>query len=140
MRTPHFLPLAQLDDQHFITACRHGVVHLTWGRVTVRFGRDEFKRLVGLLERTTDALPPHSTHDGDLRVTYRQDEDCELQMGSLILLLSPSGFGEFVETAREALQRLDEILASGMWDRDEPEEDTPASFLEQFRRVPFSRN
>jgi hypothetical protein len=75
-----------------------------------------------------------------MRVTYRQDEDCELQMGSLVLLLSPSRFEEFVETAQEALQRLDDILTSGVWDREEPEDDAPASFLEQLRRVPFSRN
>jgi hypothetical protein len=139
MMTPHFLPLAQIDDQHFITACRHGVVHLTLGRVTLRLRQDEFRRLVALLEQAGVASPPTSLRDGDLRITSRPDEDCELQMGSLILLLAPAKFGELVQAAQEALNRLDKVLASGAWDEPEAEE-TASNPLEQFRRVPFSRN
>jgi hypothetical protein len=128
-----------MDDHHFITACRHGMVHLTWGRVTARFARDEFRRLANLLEGVVDMPPPTSTRDGELRVTCRQDEDCELQMGSLVLLLSPTEFRGLARIAREAVQRLDKILASGVWDREEPE-DAPPSFLEQLRRSSFSRN
>lgn len=139
MRTPHFLSLAQLDDQHFVAACRHGVVHLTWERVTVRFGRDEFRRLADLLERAAAARPPASLREGNLRITSRLDEDCELQMESLILLLPAAQFREFAGVARQAVDRLDEILASGMWDKEEPEE-PPSSPIEQIRRTPFSRN
>ncbi len=137
--TPNFVRLTQLDDQHFITACRHGLVHLTWGRVTVRLGRDEFRRLASLLEEAVTALPPISLCDQDLRVTSRLDEDCELQMGSLVLLLSPVRCAELAHAAQEATSRLDRILASGVWDKDEPEEDRPG-ILEQFRQIRFSRN
>jgi hypothetical protein len=138
MRMPHFLRLAQLDNRHFITACRHGLVHLTWDRTTVRFSRDEFRRLVRLLERVEGAVPP-SLRDGNLRVTARLDEDCELQMGSLVLLVSPDRLSAFARTAQEALDRLDGFLASGVWDRDEPEE-APPDIFGQIRGTRFSQN
>jgi hypothetical protein len=139
MRIPRFLQLVQIDDQHFITACRHGLVHLTWGRATVRFSRDEFRRLAGLLGRATDGLPPTSVRDGELRVTYQPEEDCEFRMGALVLLMSPPEFREFARVAGEAIQRLDKFLASGAWDREEAE-DVPLDFSEQLRRNPFSLN
>lgn len=139
MRAPHFIRLAQIDEQRFITACRHGLVHLTWGRITVRFRREEFQQLAGMVERAADGLPPVSLRVGEMCVTTRFEDDCELQIGSLALLLSPAEFEQFVQTAQEAAHRLDEILASGMWDREEPEE-APPDFLERLRRSPFSDN
>lgn len=139
MMVSHFMLLAQMDEQRFIAACRHGIVHLTWGRVTARFRQDEFRRLARLLERAMDASPPASVRDRDLRVTLRLDEDCELQMGSLVLLLPPVEFQEFARVGQEAVKRLDEILASGAW--DEPEEgEAPSNPLEQFRQFSFSHN
>lgn len=137
--TPNFVRLAQLDDQHFVSACRHGLIHLTWGRVTVRLGRDEFRRLASLLEEAVTALPPVSLRDRDLRITSRLDEDCELGLGSLVLLLSPVRCAELAQAAQEALTRLDRILASGVWDKSESEEPAPG-FVEQFRQIRFSRN
>ena len=139
MRVPHFLRLARIDGQHFITACRHGLVDLTWGRTTTRFSRDEFRRLVGLLARAMDSVPPISLRDGELRVTFRPDEDCELRVASLVLLLSTAEFEEFAQMAQDALRRLDKVLDSGVWDQDEPEADPP-SLLDQLRQIPFSRN
>lgn len=139
MKIPHFLRLAQVDDQHFITACRHGLVHLTWGRTTTRFAREEFRRLAALLARAADALPPTSFHDGQLRVTCRLDEDCELRMGPVVLLLSPADFEALNQAIQEAVRRLDEILASGAWDQKSPEE-APPGLLEQIQRTRFSRN
>ena len=138
MRTPNFVRLAQIDEQRFISACRHGLVHLTWARATVRITRDEFRRLVALLSRSASAAPPASFHDGELRVSSRLDEGCELKVGSWILRLSPDECHEFSNAAREALHRLDEILASGMW-KSEPAHPQP-SVLDQIRRVPFSKN
>jgi hypothetical protein len=138
MRTPHFMRLAQIDEKRFISACRHGLVHLTWERATVRFSRDEFRRLVALLNRATSAGPPATFHDGDFRVTSRLDAESELSAGSWIIQLSPDEWHEFTGAAREALHRLDEILASGMWN-GEPE-DTQSHAFEGIRRVPFSKN
>ena len=140
MRTPGFLRLVEIDEQHFITACRHGLVHLTWGRCTIRFARDEFQRLAALLDRALDSLPPVWVGDGELRVTYRSDEASELRVEPVVLLLSPPEFSSFVQAVREATDRLMQILASGVWDREEePQDSTPGSF-QPIPRIPFSRN
>jgi hypothetical protein len=139
MMNPHFLPLAKLDDQHFIAACRHGIVHLTWDRVTVRYRKEEFQRLAGLLDRVRESQPPISLRDGEMRVTSRINEDCELKIGSLVLLLPPSQFEDFCRIAVEAVERLEDLQTSGAWHRDEPDE-APADFTEQFRQNPFSSN
>jgi hypothetical protein len=133
------MQLARIDGRRFITACRHGLVHVTWGRITLRFSREEFRRLSRLLEGAADALPPGSHRDGELRVVCRPDEECELRVGPLAFLLPPAEFQALVEAVGEAVQRLDQILASGIWDQDEADE-APPSVLEQLRRTIFSRN
>jgi hypothetical protein len=139
MRAPNFLRLAQIDEQRFITACRHGLVHLTWVRTTVRFTRDEFIRLAGLLERVTDTLPPASIRDGELRATYRAGDDSELRIGSVILLLAGREFDQFAQAVREAVHQLDRLLAAGVWDREEPDDSHPGVW-DPTTRNPFSHN
>ena len=138
---PHFLRLAQLDDERFIMACRHGIVHMTWRRTTMRLSRDELRQLASLLAQAADELLPATLRHGELRVTCRLDDDCEFQMGPLVLLLSAKQFQEFVTMVSTATRRMDQLLDSGVWDEKEPEE-TPEQpgFLEQFRKPLFSRN
>jgi hypothetical protein len=139
MRIPHFLTLAQIDKLHFITACRNGVIHLTWARATIRFDRDEFRQVVRLLSRAADAQPPASLRDGDLCVIFRSKEDCEFQMGPVVLRLSPVEYRRFAQIAQEAIDRLDEILAAGVWDQPD-EGENPPDTLDPVGRVPFSKN
>jgi hypothetical protein len=139
MRTPHFLRLAEIDERRFINACRHGMVHLTWGRITIRFSRDEFRRLAGLLERSADNLPPGSARDGRMQVTCSLGGDCELQLGSLRLALSPEDLHAFDRAVRQAVEQLDDILDAGVWDEGESE-DAPPTIIEHFRRHRFSEN
>jgi hypothetical protein len=139
MRAPHFLRLAEIDEQRFINACRHGLVHMTWSRITVRFSRDEFRRLDGLLARAAAAPPPSSARDGRMQVTCSSDEDCELQVGSLRLALSPNEFQTLGRAVQEAVDQLDKILDAGMWDEKEPAA-APPTILEHLRRYHFSDN
>ena len=139
MRAPHFLRLAEIDERRFINACRHGLVHLTWSRITVRFSRDEFRRLARLLARSADTLPPSSARDGRMQVTCSSDKDCELQLGSLGLALSPDEFHALGEAVQEAVEQLDTILDAGMWDEGETEDDPP-TIIDHFRRHRFSKN
>jgi hypothetical protein len=135
---PYFLPLARLDDQHYITACRHGLVHLTWGRTTTRFSRAEFQKLAGLV---AEALGPYPTtiRDGDLRITFSPEGDCEVQVGPLVVVLSSAEFAKFARLLPEAAQQLAKILASRVWERDE-QEAGPGDLLSQLRRTLFSQN
>lgn len=139
MRTPHYVRLAQIDAQRFIAGCRHGLIHLTWRRTTIRFTRDEFRHLSNLLQRTASKMPPHPLHDGEFQATYRKDDGCELRIGPLVMLLSCQEFEQLARAAREAIRRLDDILDSGAWDRVDSEEST-TGFLERLRRNPFSPN
>ncbi|HSJ55236.1 MAG TPA: hypothetical protein VLC52_15960 [Anaerolineae bacterium] len=139
MRTPHFLRLAQIDDTRSISGCRHGLVHLSWGRATIRFARDEFRRLAGLLARAGDSLSSSFLREGELEITYQPENECKVQAGAVVLLLSPDEYRELERAARDAVERLDEILSSGMWDQDEPEEGS-RDFWEPLRRSPFSNN
>jgi hypothetical protein len=139
MRTPHFIRLIEIDEQRFISACRHGLVHLTWGRATVRLTRDEFRSLADLLEGLGRTPPPSSAREGQIEVSARPDGDGELRVGALLLLLSPHEFQTFATAARNAVDRLDHVLASGVWDEDE-EEDTPTDFGDPIPRTPFSEN
>jgi len=139
MRTPHFMRLAQIDETRSISGCRHGLVNLGWGRTTIRFSRDEFRRLAALLARAGDSLGPSFQREGEIEITYHPEDECKVQAGAVALLLSPAEYRELERGAREALERLDEILSSGMWDREEPEEGS-RDFWEPLRRSPFSDN
>ena len=139
MRAPHFLRLAKIDEQRFINACRHGLVHLTWRRITIRLSREEFRRLDGLLARSADSLPPGSAQDGRMQVTRTSEEGCELQLGSLKLVISPDDFRALARAVQEAVEQLDEILDAGIWDEQEPA-DPPPTIVEHFRQHRFSEN
>ncbi|MFN2184093.1 MAG: hypothetical protein ACK2UU_08880 [Anaerolineae bacterium] len=141
MRAPHFVQLAAIDERRFINACRHGLVHLTWNRITVRFTRDEFRRLARLLARSVGAPPPTWLRDGEIACTYTAQE-CNLRLGSLTLVVSPNEYEALSMAAQEAVEQLDKILDAGMWDVPESEEpeETPPGILERFRRHRFSEN
>jgi hypothetical protein len=139
MRPPHFVRLAEIDEQRFISACRHGLIHLTWGRATLRLLRDEFRSLADLLEQVIQIEPPSSARLGEIEVSARLDGDGELRVSTFVLLLPPQEFRQFAETARQAVTRLDRFLASGVWDRDE-KEDTPSGSVDPIPRTPFSDN
>lgn len=140
MRTPHFLKLAEIDDLRFIMGCRHGMVHLTWGRVTVRFQRDEFRRLAGLLARALDDVPPVFVQDGAIRVSYRPGDESELRLGTVVILLPGDEILELTEAAQDAIRHLDNILVSGVWEQEESDDDAPADPTSRLGGTRFSRN
>jgi hypothetical protein len=141
LRAPHFVRLAEIDARHFINACRHGLVHLTWDRVTVRLSRGEFRRLANLLARSS-ASPAVRFRDGEFESACRAHGDCQLQLGSLTLALSLEEYHALSRAAQEAVAQLDKILDAGIWDDPGPDgvESTPPSILERFRQHRFSDN
>lgn len=140
MKTPRFFKLAEIDEYRFIMGCPHGMIHLTWGRMTVRFTRDEFRRIAGILQRATDGLPPVFVQDGEIHVSYRADGDSELRLGPLVLLLSGHDIVDLTRAARDAVHHLDDIIASGMWDREQAGDETQADLTSTLGRTHFSLN
>lgn len=140
MRTPQVLRLAQLDDQHFVMACGHGLIHLTWGRATIRMSRDEFRHMGRLLEQAADEdAPPAPTTDHTTGMVYRADGAWELRFGSLALILTPAELQNLLQVVRRALSQLDAFLAAGFWERKPPEDSYP-HIWEETQRSPFSIN
>ena len=139
MRSPHFQKLAEIDDHRFIMGCRHGMVHLTWGRMTLRFQRDEFRRLAGILARAVDGLPPVFVEEGEIHVAYRADES-ELRLSTLILLLPDDELFELTHAIQDAIRRLDDVLTSGVWADEESADDTPRDPTASLGGTRFSRN
>ena len=139
MKAPHFWRLAEIDARRFITACRPGSIHLTWHRMTLRFTRDEFRRLVKLLEQAAEAGPPVSVREGLVQIEWHQAGRCELRIDVMALRLSPEEFEQLVTASRRAVAHLDEILASGVWDRPDPPE-AASQTVDDLFHTPFSDN
>lgn len=141
LRAPHFVRLAEIDARRFINACRHGLVHLTWDRVTVRLSRDEFRRLVGLMARSL-LSPGDLVQDDWIEAVCHVDQKCALRLGSLALKLSQDEYHVLAGAVQKAVEQLDKILDAGMWDEPGSDEVGPAppSILERFRQHRFSDN
>lgn len=138
-KTPQILRLAQLDDQHFVMACGHGLIHLTWDRATVRMSRDEFRHLGHLLEQAVDDVPPARATSHDPSLVSRADGTLELRQGAIAWILAPAEFQDFCRLVGLALSQLDAFLAAGFWEREAPEDSYPVIW-EESQRVPFSIN
>jgi hypothetical protein len=132
--------LAEIDEQHFFTACRHGLVHITWARTTLRLTRKEFKEVAHLLTPVSGPDTPSSGRSGKIRFAYRPDDECELQLGSIVLLLSSTEFQSFATATKKAIQQLDKLLSSGAWEKEIEPEEPSSGISERLRRNPFSEN
>ena len=130
MSGPRFTILARMDDLHFIAACPHGVAHLTWENVTLRFTLDEFKTMARLVERAIAAQTAMMLTDGNLSVAWQPLDRCELQVGPTALRLSPADFRRLAATVQEARRRLDDLTAAGAWAEPDQQESPPDPFQE----------
>jgi hypothetical protein len=139
MSGPRFTILAQLDELHFVAACPHGVVHLTWDNITLRLTLDELKALAHLVERITTERTPVVMTDGNLSVAWQPLDPCELRVGTAALRLPPADFRRLAATIQEAKRRLDDLTASGTWAEPDRQESPPDPFQE-LKRSFFSRN
>jgi len=89
MVTGHFIPLARADEQREISVCRHGVVHLNWWNMTLRF----IERLASVLQdgkTMVVSLGPHC--DGDICLSSRDGRGYILTIGPVSLTLNAAEF------------------------------------------------
>lgn len=139
MARTHFSRLAYLPGQGAVSICRHGLVHLTWENLTLRLQRSVFMRLGRLLERglaTSSSVP---LYDQDLSVRSHGGE-FHVAVASIELTLSAETYLAFRGMIRQALQRLETLLASGGWEEDEEEEPLALLPWEELDTPSFSLN
>ncbi len=122
MAGSRFVLLARLERQGMITACRHGQVHLMWRNVTVRLEFDAFRRLARLLDAGRTHTMRIPLCDGDMAVST-EEADYRVAVGQLELVLEAEQYLALTELARNGLERLERIVASGEW--PEPASEPP---------------
>lgn len=152
MRVPQFITLARVDQERFVSACPRGIVHLSWGCATVRLSHGQLRRLAIVLDRNAGSQDPVSGCDGELAIALRPDGQTQVQIAfpaasrregstaSVVLVLAPEELALLHQALREAVQRLDQLLASGVWSQEGAESEPPDGASGQLGRFPFSDN
>ena len=126
MVTGHFIPLASAGDQREISVCRHGIVHLNWWNMTLRFMPEDFERLATVLkdgQTMMVSLGPHC--DGDICLSSRDGRGYVLTVGPVSLTLDAAEYRSLTDMAQQARHYLKTVLASGAW--AEPEVAPPSA-------------
>jgi len=140
MVTGHFIPLARADEQREISVCRHGVVHLNWWNMTLRFMPRDFERLASVLQdgkTMVVSLGPHC--DGDICLSSRDGRGYVLTIGPVSLTLNAAEYRSLSDMAQQARQHLETVLASRAWTEPEVELQS-ANPLPGLRSPSFSVN
>lgn len=93
--------LARLDYQRCVTCCQHGTIYLHWGRFSVYFDVESFKKLLETLEVAVPDVQRRDHHTG-------QDEAgvIELRLDELALELRPLDFMLLLSVVRSATEAL----------------------------------
>ena len=138
MARAHFIQLASLEERGVITICRHGIVHLSWRNMTIRYRVHDFRRLARLLEQGGALASPIPLYDDELCVAV-EEADYRVTMGAVELLLNTEEFLAKTDMALEAVLRLDQLLASDEW-REEEAEPFPLTPWEESESPRFSLN
>lgn len=136
MSPSHFVRLAQVEGQGIISACRHGVVHLSWANVTVRLELAEFERLARLLSRGSALSTRAPLCEGDYCLAA-EGPRYRIGLAALDLWLSAAEFLTLVEMVASAHRRLHELLESDEWREPDPDEEELPS-LDELSRHQFS--
>lgn len=138
MSGPRFTILAHIDDTRFISACAHGVAHLTWERLTLRLRLDELEAVARLMAAHPAGEDRSARAESGLLLAFRPGPPAELHVGTVVLRLSPAEVRQLGGALQQACRRLDEIRAGGEWDTSEPS--PPPDRPVPFGPIPFSKN
>jgi hypothetical protein len=139
MARTHFSRLAHAPGQGVVSVCRHGLVHLTWGNVTLRLERELFLRLGRLLDRALAIASPVPIYDGELSVGFDQTH-FRVTVDAIEWSLSAEAFLVFRDMVGEAAQRLEALVAAGRWREPDEAEPPPLDLLDEAGEPRFSLN
>lgn len=122
MSGSHFIQLASAEDWGSVLVCRHGIVHLRWGNLTIRLPRDAFGRLVRLVGKGGTLASPIPLRDSELGVTV-EEKGYRVAIDFLELVLTAEAYLAFLMLVADAFHRLEEVMARDNWEQ-EPEPPT----------------
>jgi hypothetical protein len=115
----HFIQLASAEDWGSVLVCRHGVVHLRWGNVTVRLPHEVFSRLVRLVGQGSTLASAIPLRDGELGVAI-EEGGYRVAVDFLELVLTAEAYLAFLMLVKDAFCKLEEVMARDDW-QQEPE-------------------
>jgi hypothetical protein len=115
----HFIQLASAEDWGSVLVCRHGVIHLRWGNLTVRLPHEVFGRLVRLVGQGSSLASSIPLRDGELSVAI-EEGGYRVAVDFLELVLTAEAYLAFLILLKDALHRLQEVMAREDW-QQEPE-------------------
>lgn len=89
--------LARVDKHRFITCCEHGIVHIVWNNVSLRFNLDEMGSLVRMVEEAAQlALQYRIAGKKVVHIVHDQHDQFQVWITGCGLYLSPEEFRSFV--------------------------------------------
>ncbi|MFQ5814804.1 MAG: hypothetical protein ACE5I2_16625 [Anaerolineae bacterium] len=101
--------LAETDERRYIMQCEHGVIHLTWGHMTLHLTPTDFTRVAHLLEAGVSSTAPTRTGDDRCCLVRSADGYFQLWLGNVGLHLLPVDFLLLVDMVRVALRCLTDV-------------------------------
>lgn len=117
MSRSHFIQLATAEDWGSVIVCRHGVVHLRWGNLTIRLPHEAFGRLVRLVNLGSTLASPIPLRDRELGVAIEED-GYRVSVDFLELVLSAEAYLAFLMLLTDALRKLQEVMARDDWEQE----------------------
>jgi hypothetical protein len=115
----HFIQLASAEDWGSVLVCRHGVIHLRWGNITVRLPHEVFSRLVRLVGQGSNLASSIPLRDGELGVAI-EEGGYRVAVDFLELVLTAEAFLAFLMLVKDAHCTLEEVMARDDW-QEEPQ-------------------
>jgi hypothetical protein len=133
----HFLVIARFNERIYIARCGHGIIHLVWGMVTLRFRPQDFVQVARLMEQ--GAIGDRNQHVSNGAVCLTQDENgnFSLKVKEFVLHLTTIDFLLLVDLMHSALMRLGYVHAN---QPSLPSPPPPAVPKHEFMRNSFSLN
>lgn len=109
----HYTILAERDAHHHVAYCKHDVVHLTWGTVTLRFRPQDFARIINLLEQGAMGAGDRKICDGPICLIQNASGNFALIVKNFGLNLEAGDFLMLVDLVRVALLQIKHVRQNG---------------------------
>lgn len=105
MKPKQTIILAKYDKYHFVTYCRHGVIHVRWGMTTFHLSPDEFVQLIHILEKGRIGVVNNEICNETAYLCQDEQGNFELFLDDVRLLLKATDFLHLLRLVQKALEQ-----------------------------------